>query len=52
MMQVIRGNGLPLTEAQVKSYMLMLLKGVDYCHDHNIMHRVHAISMLALMKFS
>eukprot|EP01137_Pigoraptor_chileana_P011306 Opistho-2@61952 len=29
----------PLTEAQIKSYMLMLLRGVAYCHENNIMHR-------------
>ncbi|XP_013788893.1 LOW QUALITY PROTEIN: cyclin-dependent kinase 20-like [Limulus polyphemus] len=29
----------PLTEAQVKAYMSMLLKGVDYCHSLGIMHR-------------
>jgi len=28
-----------LTAAQVKSYMVMLLRGVAHCHDKNIMHR-------------
>ncbi|XP_064605348.1 cyclin-dependent kinase 20-like [Liolophura sinensis] len=37
--EVIRNTDKPLTEAQVKSYMLMLLKGVDFCHENNIMHR-------------
>ncbi|XP_072016760.1 cyclin-dependent kinase 20-like [Amphiura filiformis] len=37
--EVVRSADLPLTEAQVKSYMLMLLKGVAYCHDNSIMHR-------------
>ncbi|KAJ3368783.1 Cyclin-dependent kinase 20 [Kappamyces sp. JEL0680] len=29
----------PLSESQVKAYMLMLLKGIDYCHNNSIMHR-------------
>ncbi|KAL3853462.1 hypothetical protein ACJMK2_016998 [Sinanodonta woodiana] len=37
--EVIRNTEKPLTEAQVKSYMLMLLKGVAFCHENNIMHR-------------
>eukprot|EP00041_Stephanoeca_diplocostata_P013624 m.240026 g.240026 ORF g.240026 m.240026 type:complete len:347 (+) comp19406_c0_seq1:354-1394(+) len=28
-----------LTGAQIKSYMVMLLRGVAYCHSKNIMHR-------------
>lgn len=35
--EVLRTN--VLTGAQVKSYMVMLLRGVAYCHDLNIMHR-------------
>ena len=38
--EVIRNSDRPITEAQVKSYMLMLLKGVAFCHENNIMHRV------------
>ncbi|XP_005112397.1 cyclin-dependent kinase 20 [Aplysia californica] len=37
--EVIRKVEKPLTEAQVKSYMLMLLKGIAFCHENNIMHR-------------
>lgn len=37
--EVIRNSDKPLSEAQVKSYMLMLLKGVAFCHENNIMHR-------------
>ncbi|XP_067931801.1 cyclin-dependent kinase 20-like [Watersipora subatra] len=37
--EVIRSAMTPLTEAQVKSYMLMLLKGVEFMHGKNIMHR-------------
>lgn len=36
---VLRGARKPLAEAQVKTYMLMLLKGVEYCHENSIMHR-------------
>lgn len=38
--EVIRKVERPLTEAQIKSYMLMLLKGIAFCHENNIMHRV------------
>ena len=38
--KVVRNSDRPLTEAQIKSYMLMLLKGVAFCHENNIMHRV------------
>ena len=38
--EVIRNSDKPLSEAQVKSYMLMLLKGIAFCHENNIMHRV------------
>ncbi|KAG8129820.1 hypothetical protein E2320_016481 [Naja naja] len=37
--EVIRNSEQPLTEAQVKGYMLMLLKGVAFCHANSIMHR-------------
>ena len=37
--EVIRNSENPLNESQIKSYMLMLLKGVAHCHDKNIMHR-------------
>lgn len=29
----------PLAQAQVKSYLQMLLKGVAFCHADNIVHR-------------
>ncbi|KPP66074.1 hypothetical protein Z043_115460 [Scleropages formosus] len=37
--EVIRNSQRPLTESQVKGYMLMLLKGVAFCHENCIMHR-------------
>ena len=38
--EVIRNSERPLTEGQIKSYMMMLLKGVAFCHQNFIMHRV------------
>ena len=40
--EVIRNYQRPLTPAQVKGYMMMLLKGVAFLHHNNIMHRVSA----------
>ncbi|ELT98514.1 hypothetical protein CAPTEDRAFT_160136 [Capitella teleta] len=37
--EIIRNTERPLTEGQIKSYMLMLLKGVTFMHENNIMHR-------------
>lgn len=37
--EVIHNSDKPLTESHVKSYMLMLLKGVQFCHENSIMHR-------------
>ncbi|XP_072344084.1 cyclin-dependent kinase 20 [Scyliorhinus torazame] len=37
--EVIRNSDWPLTESQVKGYMMMLLKGVTFCHLNSIMHR-------------
>ena len=31
------------TQAQIKSYMMMLLKGVAYLHGNSIMHRVSIV---------
>ncbi|KAI9106065.1 kinase-like domain-containing protein [Phlyctochytrium arcticum] len=36
---ILRNTPAPLTSSQVKAYMLMLLKGLSYCHENNIMHR-------------
>lgn len=38
--EVVRHAQRPLTPAQVKSYLQMLLKGVAFCHANNIVHRV------------
>uniref|UniRef100_A0A673JUP7 Cyclin-dependent kinase 20 n=1 Tax=Sinocyclocheilus rhinocerous TaxID=307959 RepID=A0A673JUP7_9TELE len=37
--EVIRNSQRPLTASQVKGYMMMLLKGVAFCHENSIMHR-------------
>ncbi|XP_059782960.1 cyclin-dependent kinase 20 isoform X5 [Balaenoptera ricei] len=37
--EVVRHAQRPLTQAQVKSYLQMLLKGVAFCHANNIVHR-------------
>jgi len=37
--EVIRNHEQPISEPQVKSYMRMLLNGVEFCHANNIMHR-------------
>ncbi|KAJ3017310.1 Cyclin-dependent kinase 20 [Thoreauomyces humboldtii] len=36
---IFRNTSHPLTSSQVKAYMVMLLKGLSYCHANNIMHR-------------
>lgn len=38
--EMLRDAESPLSVPQVKTYMIMLLKGVAYLHDHSIMHRV------------
>ena len=53
--EVIRKSERPLTEAQVKSYMLMLFKGLAYLHENNIMHRVsgtHFVAWYWLLQFA
>jgi len=37
--EVIRNSDSRLTDEQKKSYMMMLLKGVAFCHRNSIMHR-------------
>ncbi|KAG8179651.1 hypothetical protein JTE90_017792 [Oedothorax gibbosus] len=36
---LLRDTENPLTDAQIKAYLIMLLKGVAYCHQLGIMHR-------------
>lgn len=38
--EMLRDAESPLSIPQVKTYMIMLLKGVAYLHDQSIMHRV------------
>lgn len=37
--EILRNSQNFLTQGEVKSYLLMLLKGVAYCHEKRIMHR-------------
>lgn len=37
--EIIRNDRFVLTKSQTKMYMQMLLKGIAYCHQRNIMHR-------------
>ena len=37
--EMIYNVDMPLMEEQVKSYMEMLLRGMDYLHGQSIMHR-------------
>lgn len=39
------------SEAQIKCYMIQLLKGLEYCHHHNILHRDIKGSNLLLDNF-
>lgn len=38
--EMLRDAESPLSIPQVKTYMIMLLKGMTYLHEHSIMHRV------------
>ena len=37
----LTGRQFCLVQAQIKSYLLMLMKGVAHCHQNSIMHRVY-----------
>lgn len=41
--EMIKDADMPLTEAQIKRYLEMLLQGVEYLHSNYIMHRVYKI---------
>ena len=36
---IIKDRSLPLSSADVKSYMQMVLKGLDFCHKRWVLHR-------------
>lgn len=42
--EMLRDAENPLMVPQIKTYMIMLLKGVAYLHEHSIMHRVRLLS--------
>jgi cell cycle related kinase len=50
--EMIRDATRPLTEAQAKTYMVMLMKGVAFLHHNNIMHRVNRNSSGFITKIS
>jgi serine/threonine protein kinase len=37
--EILKYSPSPLTESQTKSYLVQLLRGLEYCHSCNIMHR-------------
>jgi len=37
---IIKDTSLVLTPANIKAYILMTLQGLEYMHDHWILHRV------------
>jgi cell cycle related kinase len=37
--EVLKSSAFPLSECQIKAYMVMLLKGIEFCHKNHIMHR-------------
>lgn len=37
---IIKDNNIVLTPANIKAYMIMTLKGLEYLHLHWILHRV------------
>ena len=41
---LIKDTSMVLTPANIKSYTLMTLKGLEYLHDHWILHRVGIIN--------
>jgi hypothetical protein len=43
MEQVIKDKSILFMPADIKSWMLMMLRGLDHCHRHFILHRVSQI---------
>ena len=37
--EILKYSPSSLTESQTKAYLVHLLRGLDYCHSRNIMHR-------------
>lgn len=38
--QVIKDKSILFMPADIKSWMLMMLRGLDHCHRHFVLHRV------------
>lgn len=43
---IIKDNSLVLTPSHIKAYMLMTLQGLEYLHQHWILHRVRFLTKL------
>lgn len=41
--EILKDNNISLTIPQIKIYMKMLLEGIAYVHEKNIIHRVHCL---------
>ena len=41
---IIKDNSLVLTPSHIKAYMLMTLQGLEYLHQHWILHRVRFLT--------
>lgn len=39
--QVIKDKSILFMPADIKSWLLMMLRGLDHCHRHFILHRVN-----------
>lgn len=40
---IIKDTSLVLTPANIKAYILMTLQGLEYMHQHWVLHRVRAL---------
>lgn len=50
--ELIKDYETPLTEKQIKAYMVQLLSGVAYMHETGIMHRVSPLSVSVFIQRS
>lgn len=42
---IIKDTSLVLTPANIKAYILMTLQGLEYMHQHWVLHRVRALRL-------
>lgn len=43
---IIKDTSLVLTPANIKAYTLMTLQGLEYMHQHWVLHRVRAFGLI------